>query len=261
MTKSKQIRGIRKIWTKSEDGFLKKHYHYGPKLCAFCLNRNIYSVYNRAFVLGLRGTLIEKLTEEQIQFIRVNYCSMSNKEIGDLLGRSNWSIKTRAKRLGLKRSLEESQRIQDRCCRKTYFAKGHLPKNTKTDFEITVRTSHCGFNYKWIRLSNANWQMLNIYNWEHANGPVPAGKILRSISGDTLDCSPGNWKLVDRAEHLDLNSGRSMLEDKYISNILSWRNKNLRDTYIQMPELIELKRNELKLRRTINELAETSKIN
>lgn len=261
MTKSKQIRGVRNIWTKSDDAFLKKHYHYGVKLMACILNRNIYSIYNRANILGLRATLIKKITEEQIQVIRKNHGKLSYKEIGELVGRPYSSIRSLARGLGWKRTLEESQKIQDRCCKKTYFAKGHLPQNTKSDFEITIRTSHCGSNYKWIRLSVANWAILHVFNWEQANGPVPEGKILRNISGDTMDCTPKNWKLVDRAEHLDLNSGRSALENKYLANILTIRRKELTPIYLQMPEFLDLKRNELKLRRTINELAETSKTN
>lgn len=261
MTKSRNIRREKKIWSKSDDRFLKRHYHYGAKLCACMLNIPIYTVYARAFKLVIPGIKYEKYTDEQIKFVKKNYSTMSNTEIGAIIGRSKWSVKAFASSYGLKRSAEESLNIQERCRCKTTFVKGHLPKNTKSDFVITIRTSHCGSFYKWIRLSVANWAMLHVYNWEKANGPVPEGKILRSISGDTMDCSPENWQLVDRAEHLALNSGRSTLEDKYIANILTIRSKEMKPIYLQMPELLDLKRNELQLRRTINELAETSKTN
>ncbi|MEI7424465.1 MAG: HNH endonuclease signature motif containing protein [Prolixibacteraceae bacterium] len=241
---------------------MKKYYYsHGAEFMTRLLNRSKRSVYSRAKILGLSGVFVVKFTEEQIKFIKENYSTMSNTEIGAIIGRSKWSVKAFASSYGLKRSAEESQNIQERCRCKTNFVKGHLPKNTKSDFDITIRTSHCGSFYKWIRLSVANWAMLHVYNWEQANGTVPEGKILRSISGDTLDCSPENWKLVDRAEHLTLNSGRSALEDKYIANILTIRSKEMKPIYLQMPELLDLKRNELKLRRTINELAETSKTN
>lgn len=261
MTRSRHIIANRKIWTKSEDLFLKKHYCYGAKLCACCLNTTICAVHGRASKFGIPGIKGKRFTDEEIQFIKENYSTMSNKEIGNIIGRSHWSVKHYAYYYGLTRSPEESLSIQERCRCKTTFVKGHLPKNTKSDFEITIRTSHCGLNYKWIRLSVANWAMLHVYNWEQVNGPVPVGKILRSISVDSLDCSPENWKLVDRAEHLDQNNGRSTLEDNYIANILAGRNKQMKPIFIRMPELLELKRNELKLRRTINELTETSKTN
>jgi hypothetical protein len=33
------------------------------------------------------------------------------------------------------------------------------------------------------------------------NGPIPEGKILCCIDGDSLNCDPSNWELKTRAEH------------------------------------------------------------
>jgi hypothetical protein len=135
----------------------------------------------------------------------------------------------------------------------TFFQKGHQPANTKYDGAIGTRTDKNGHTYKLIRISKAKWKMLQVYNWEMINGPLPKGKILVSRNGDTLNCDPDNWILIDRAVNLDRNSGRSALTDKYIITKISPRDRELREIVAKSPELINMKRNQLKLRRQINE--------
>jgi hypothetical protein len=136
---------------------------------------------------------------------------------------------------------------------RTFFKKGHEPHNSKYDGAIGTRTDKNGHNYKLIRISKAKWKMLQVHNWELINGPIPKGKILVSKNGDTLNCDPDNWILIDRAIHLDRNAGRSELTDKYIISKLSPRDRELMEIVSKSPELITLKRNQLKLRRQINE--------
>ena len=220
-----------------------------------------HQVYNCCFNQGIKISDYVAFSDSDVEFIRMNYSTMSHIQIGKIIGRSRWSIKAKAKSLNLKRSEDAAKLIQSINTCATQFKKGAIPHNTKTDFEITIRSPHRGVSYKFIRISLANWIPLQIFNWEKVNGPIPEDKILRSISGNTLDCSPENWEPTDRADHLAKNSGRKTLEDKYISSLLSIRDKPLRAVISQYPELIELKKNQLKLRRTINELNKTSEVN
>ena len=218
-------------------------------------------VYNILFSTGIKLCDWEYYTPEEVKIISDNISTLSYIQIGQLIGRSGDSVKNKAQDMGFRRTAAEGKLIQNNCSSGTQFKSGNLPPNTKTDFEITLRSPHRGLSYNYIRISRANWEPLQIYNWKKVNGPIPSDKILRSISGDTLDCRAENWKIIDRAEHLAENNGRDTLEDKYISMILSRRNKTLRESIAQLPELLELKRNQLKLRRTINELNQTSETN
>lgn len=218
----------------------------------------IYGLCNR---LGIDLADWVGFSEADVIFIKENYKILTHNQIAKAIGRSRWAIKAKVEYLGLKRTPEEAKLIRERSAKATQFCKGHEPYNTKTDFEITIRSPHRGLSYKYIRLSKAVWMPLQIFNWYQVYGPVPEGKILRSVSGDTLNCRPDNWKLIDRAEHLAENSGRNTLEDNYITNLLAHKNRGLRPIFAGMPELIELKRNQIKMRRTINELNQTSKTN
>ena len=216
------------------------------KIHTFCKKQNIkladYDIY----------------TDEEMNFIKNNYLTMSYKEIAEVIGRKMWAVRDKARRMGLKRTPEASQLLQARICYR--FEKGHKPIGTMFDGAISIRTDKRGIKYQFIRLAENVWIHLQLYNWEKLNGKIPDDKILRCKTEDTLNADPSNWELTDRADHLARNSGRKDLDDKYISSILATSDKDLRKKYRQMPELIELKRNQLKLRRTINELDETTKI-
>lgn len=64
-----------------------------------------------------------------------------------------------------------------------------------------TRTNNQGNTYKYIRLEQGKWEFLQRYNWMNENGPIPEGKILCCMDGDSLNCEPGNWELKTRAEH------------------------------------------------------------
>ena len=211
----------------------------------------VYQFISRS---GIRLSAYDHYTTEEEQVVRDNFSSRSNEEIGQMINRTGESVHHKAQSLKLKRTAAAVANIQQRVCSHTYFSKGHVPHNTKEDGEITIRVSN-GKSQKYVRVSLAYWIPLQIFNWEQMNGPVPEGMVLRCLSDNTQDCKPNNWEPINRTEHLDKNLGRDTLDDKYITNLLSLRSKDLRPAIAEMPELIELKRNQIKMRRTINELS------
>jgi hypothetical protein len=233
--------------------FIKKNLHRSNKEIAIELKIKEHSVRNFIHLHKLRQANWDHYSEEETQYIKDNYISLSYTEIGKVLGRSKDSIKARCEHLNLKRTEKQSKAIQKRSCSKSYFKKGNLPGNTLYDGAITERTDSGGITYKYIRISKAEWIQLHIYNWEKKYGPVPSNMILRCKDGNQLNCEPSNWELIDRATNLELNSGSKTLEDNYIIAKLSHRNPELKKIVSQFPELIELKRQQLKLRRAINE--------
>jgi hypothetical protein len=201
----------------------------------------------------LRPRIGRPFTAGDIEFILDHHRFLSYKDIGKQIGRSADSIKHKCQTNGWKITVDDIEFLRKKYCIPSAFKKGHLPENTLKDGDITIRKDSRGVPYKYIRLSIANWEYLHIYNYEKLHGPVPKGMVLRSRDGDSLNCDPGNWEVISQYENLLRNSGREELTDNYIINILSVRDKSIREEIKNNPELIQLKREELNLRRTIYE--------
>jgi len=213
-----------------------------------------HQVYQLLVRNGIKLAQWTQFTSEEEKIIRDNFTELSNAEIGVLLNRTSDSIHAKLQLLKLKRTSKQVVKIRRRTCSNSYFPKGHVPHNTKSDGAISIRIYENAKSQKYIRVSLANWMPLQIFNWEQVNGPIPAGMVLRCLSDNLLNCKPNNWELINRTEHLEKNAGRDTLDDKYITNLLAHKNRELRPAIAEMPELIELKRNQIKIRRTINEL-------
>jgi hypothetical protein len=133
----------------------------------------------------------------------------------------------------------------------TEFKKGHLPINTKYDGCITVRRDSRGIKYKWIRISKANWKEYHRYIWEQENGPIPENHIIRFKNGNQLDVRIDNLECIQRKQNLLKNINRNT--DKFIASTLVKKDPELRKMVEKCPGLLELKRQELKLRRAIRD--------
>lgn len=136
----------------------------------------------------------------------------------------------------------------------TWFKAGHEPHNTKYDGYERITKG----GYREIRVSKGKFEQLHRHNWEKVHGPIPEDKILRSKDGDRTNCGPENWYLIDRASQLAANSGRDELTDKFIVDSMTHRHAELKPAFAEMPELIELKRNQIKLKRKIDELTQVT---
>jgi hypothetical protein len=106
---------------------------------------------------------------------------------------------------------------------------------------------------KFIRVAESNWVEEQILNWEKVNGPVPDGMVLRCIDGNPINTEPDNWELITKAENLERNSGRRDLTDKYIIDKLTIHKPQLKPVLEGIPSVVELKRNQILLKRQLNE--------
>jgi hypothetical protein len=230
----------RKIWLPEDIKYLIGNYsNTRNDILCDVLARPLHSIYSMAHKL--------KLSKSE-EYLELNKCGRFYKGI------ANNGIQYRFKKghipvnKGKKMPIDIKEKVAH-----TFFSKGHLPVNTLYDGAITTRRDKNGHNYKWIRLSKANWRMLQVYNWEKLHGPIPKDRIIVAKDGNSLNCDPENWMLIDRITHLERNSGRQELTDNYVISKLSPRNKQLREIVKQSPELIEMKRNQLKLNRELHE--------
>lgn len=151
----------------------------------------------------------------------------------------------------------------------TFFQKGNLPHNTKSDGYISIRPhKRSGVSYKWIRVDEGNWQLYHRHVWEQKHGGIPDGYIVCFKNSDTLDCRLQNLFCISQADNARRNwnrekaaasmrkmwaSGQMLQNDKYVAQLISRKDKNLREKLLKNPQILDLKREQLKLRRAINE--------
>lgn len=140
-------------------------------------------------------------------------------------------------------------------CRQTMFKKNNLPHNTRADGDISIRADNRKKLYRFIRVSLSIWTPYSKFIWEQQNGKVPKGMCLWHSDGDTLNDNIDNLELITRRENRIRNSGSTTLTDHYVAlTIYTKKHPELKEVINAMPELIELKRNQLKLRRQCQQL-------
>lgn len=227
-----------------------------------------------------------KWTEKEEKYLRENHLIKTVPEMCADLGRTESSINARRAKLELKRPESIKQEMQARGYFKkgvipfnkgvkgvhmspdTEFKKGHEPKNTKYNGCVTLREHRrTGMSYLFIRIEKNNWKMLHHYNWEKVYGKIPKGHLIRFVNGNTLDCNIENLELVSQADNARrnadhkkaaetlrnryLNDFDSMYPPSRIASFLSYKDANLREKLLMHPEIIEVKRNQLKLKREL----------
>ena len=229
-------------WTDTELEKLKQDYpHRRTDVIASEMGLAYHVVTSRAHRIGLK---------KSDAFLRSPECNR-------LDGKKGSSFRFEKGHTPANKGVSMSEELRDKV-KGTWFKPEHLPANIKYDGYISTRIDSHGHPYQYIRIEKGKSVLLHRHNWEKVNGPIPADKILRARDNDSLNCDPDNWELIDRAEHLGKNSGREELTDNYILAKLTHRAPHLKAALSQMPELIELKRTQIKLKRTINELNQTS---
>lgn len=94
---------VRYPWTQEEDDYLIEHYYdmTVKEIANHFEHHNRNSVYNRIVKLGLHGAPTFAYTDEDIQFIKNNYLTMSDDEIGEVLHRAGQSIKECRRKNGI----------------------------------------------------------------------------------------------------------------------------------------------------------------
>lgn len=216
---------------------------------------------------------------EEDKYIRKNYKKKVYRQIAEEMGMTECQVANRINHLGLrlpKKEFYEHQKLGrfqkgtiswNKGLRGRHFSnsgqfpKGNLPKNTLYDGAITTRVDKMGLPYKWIRLSKSKWIELHRYNWEKKYGKLPKGHCIWFKDGNSLNPVISNLELITRAENLKRNQPKDLYSntdkyrlksDKYIAGFFVGKNKKKRASFAERyPELIKLKRAELKLRKEL----------
>lgn len=175
-------------------------------------------------------------TEDDIEYIREHYATMSTQEIGEARGMSKTTIAGIAQRLGLHKTREwiaERARLRSsdpnhggRATRfqvggvspnkgrkieewmspegianssRTRFKKGRPSQNIRPVGSERVNVD----GYIEIKIAEpSKWHQKQRVVWEAEHGPVPDGYMVSFIDGNKQNCALSNLRLMTRADNL-----------------------------------------------------------
>jgi len=223
-----------------------------------------------------------KWTEEDIRFLRENFCWKTSREMAGVLGRTAGAVKKKLYSLGLRKKDVVGEAWVNpgyfkKGCKpwnkglkgihispKTEFKKGHQPWLEKWDGCITVRKGWEGKKVKFIRLAPGRWEYYHRYLWEKKYGEIPKDKVVVPKKGDYLGVERvEDLKLVDKVGLMSRRNNLAVIRqmwaenkffesDKYVAVMLERDDEVLRKKILkEYPELIELKRQSLILNREL----------
>lgn len=270
----KQIEDLRRLWPTI----------LNPRDLEPIIGKPYTAIKSRATVLKLHREVptprANTDSPESIKYLQKHYLHTNINQMSIALNRSETYVKAAMKRLKLVQPREliekfkQDSRIKQGAVppnkgkkqieymspeaiertKGTRFCKGQSIFNELYDGAVKIRIDKSGRDYKWIRTSKGKWKMLHVYNWEQVNGKVPPGHIVVfQNKHDRTDCSVEKLELISLKENMLRNSASVNLRDGFIARCLAWHDKEEAQRMLMHPELIEVKRQQLILNRTIYE--------
>jgi hypothetical protein len=190
----------RHSWTGEDLRYLKSRYpHISSAVIAEFLGVSIHSVYNQAYLLGL------KKSED---FLQSERSGRLNKRLADI-GKPYRFPKGH---VPANKGKKLPEHIKEKS-KATWFKKGHLPHNAKCDGYISVRVDSHGRPYAHVRIAQGKFDLLHRHIWQQHYGPVPEGKIVAFKNGDTSNFRIENLELITREENMLRNTRHNYPKD------------------------------------------------
>jgi hypothetical protein len=269
-------------WTKELDARLRELWPTVPILeVAQIMGMTREQVKSRAQKLYLRKPA--KWTPEKVEYLKAHYATNENKGLAKALETSYNAVLQKASKLGLKKSEEYIKEINLINNAKTrfkkdvppwnkgkrglrlggvagYFKPGHVPHNIKYDGYIRINFSSRKKGSKpclLIRIAVGKWIPYSHYVWKQWYGEIPEGRIICFKNGNWLDVRLENLEAITRRELRIRNSSWKGLKDGFVvssmigPHLKGEEREKLHEALLEQPELIEAKRNLLKLKRTL----------
>jgi len=224
-------------------------------------------------------------TAEMDQLLIDNYWDTTPQAMADMIGNiSEKAVKRRMKVLGLILPPERiRERVEQTRIQKgnipwnkglhypshpnavaTQFKKGQKPHNTRYEGHVSFRIDKDLNRWYCHIQKNGRYIHLQRHVWEEANGPIPEGMIIRFKNGNSLDCRLCNLELISRRENAIRNANRKKAGEsmkqywatggsaKHIAAMIT-KNQAIREAIANNPEIIELKKLQLKLTRAMKD--------
>lgn len=186
-------------WRPCEDVYLKACYADTPikVLISALPGRDEAAISARVFKLGIKRT-----AEQALEINRIHNTGKFKKGTAPPnKGKKGWQAGGRAF--------------------ETQFKKGSAPHNALPVGTETVITDSKGRKYLKVKVEGepklvfkAHWV------WTQANGPIPAGSIIRHRDGDTMSCDLDNLMCITKAENAAINRkvGKGTRRTKYATD-------------------------------------------
>lgn len=147
--------------------------------------------------------MIVRYTDKEIQFIKDNYKTKGNTELGKILGRSADGIKHQLQRFGLNRTKEEVTRLRQKP-NKGHFKKGSEPHNTKHNGYERITVD----GYVEVRVSKGKFVLKHRLVWEKEKGKIPKNMIVVFKDGNPLNIAIENLELITKRDNMIRNQNR-----------------------------------------------------
>ena len=206
----------------------------------------------------------KKYSDQEIAIIIEEFPITKTATLAKKLKRPVASVTWKARNLGLKKDsdylrttrIESAKQLTHKAKK---FKKGHQAHNKLEGIgHIRLHVNNQDKRkYKFIKISDNKWIPLSRYLWEKHNGPIDESEVIRFKDGNPINCSFENLEKVTKADNAIRNSGTLNLCDNYIASLISKKgirsDKQLKKQLLEIPKLIELKRNQIKLKRDVRE--------
>lgn len=227
---------------------------------------NITTIRTRCYAMGLLRMTMEYWTDEQVLFLKENYQSVGDKEFADIYNgrwpkQKTWTIKhieKKRKYLGLKRNKEELYNIYTR-----NLANGRWIKNDFNHRWDQANLAKIGDVRLWkasnggflpVIKAGTKWEHWAPHTWKLHYGPVPANHVVTFKDGCT-DLVPESLEVITRSEMTKRAclKGTIGLSDNYVASTIAPRDRALQIVIRDNKDLLELKRQQILLKRLIKQ--------
>lgn len=255
--------------TESQIEFIRKNFDSmnNPEI-ARALGLKLQFLRDRLYELGFYRMRLEYWTDEQIQFLKDNFREIGDLELAEIFQekwpkQKIWSLKHIEKKrnyLNLHRSPQDLANVMQRNVdqgRMNLRSKGKtnwLSTGPAKEGEIRMYKSCVGVISPRVKIGKC-WKWWARWKWEQEFGPIPSGMVVVFKDNDSYNTVPENLELITRSEASSRNVAQAgkKLTDKYIAGMLGRGDPELRKVLPNHPELLNLKRQQLILQRTIND--------
>ena len=260
---------MKRVWTEEKDELLAQLYptaHLGN--LAFRLRVTVKALRSRAKVLKLkRERKYQVWNVRQTAYLRKHYADTPIDVLMEVTKHSQKSIWNKAKKMGLRKSLEFLQEVGRQCSKhpksiasrfvkgsepankgkrieefmsedgikassRTRFKSGRMPHNT-----LAIGTERVyADGYVWIKVNERKRVQKHRYVWEQAHGKIPDGYLVAFRDGNRQNCDLSNLYLISRQESARrcINSESAEARQARVTKAQATRNKSIRRDKIRL---------------------------
>ena len=134
---------------------------------------------------------------------------------------------------------------------KTRFQKGHISHNKKPIGSTRICTKNA---YILVNVGGSRYVSKHRLVWQEHHGKIPKGSNIQFKDGNVQNCDINNLYIISRSEQLQVNHKHHTSDGMIAAYLIGGKRKKTPEEIAKMKqrkELIELKRNQLKLQREI----------